>query len=541
MVRCDARLAAGIASPAGAVGLRCSPHPVAAALAALALRRGVGPLTATSLNRSGERACRTRAEAEALAGVELSLVAGLDAGGAEASSVVDASGAEPIVLREGALSGRAIAAALRGSVRMTDIRPFRALRYDPRRVELAKVLAPVYDVVAPEDRPLYWERDPYNALRLELTKSVEEEAATDYTETAERLAAWRREGVLVRDAEPALYVLRQTFTAPDGRALSRTGFLAALRLEDYARRIVRPHERTLAGPKADRLKILRATRVNLSSVFLLYEDRANELDRVFEAALAGPGVQEARDDGGIQHRLAPLRDAAAVEAVRAFLEPRPVVIADGHHRYETALAFRDESARVAPASRDGPGGAARAHPRLLRERLRAGQPAAPDPSAREEGAAAGRARCGGGSRAGRSARSRWARPDAIPAALAEHLAPLSGRHAFAADDGSGRVAIFSKPADAELTVRVLHREVLAGLLGLDDAAVRDGAVDFPKSALQTARDVRAGRGALALYLNPLGPDDVFRVTEAGETLPQKSTFFYPKLPTGLLFRSLEPE
>lgn len=114
VVRCDARLAAGIASPAGAVGLRCSPHPVAAALAALALRRGVGPLTATSLNRSGERACRTRAEAEALAG-ELALVAGLDAGGAEASSVVDASGDAPIVLREGALSGREIAAALAGA------------------------------------------------------------------------------------------------------------------------------------------------------------------------------------------------------------------------------------------------------------------------------------------------------------------------------------------------------------------------------------------------------------------------------------------
>jgi L-threonylcarbamoyladenylate synthase len=115
VVRCDAQLAAGIASAAGAVGLRCSPHPVAAALAALALRRGVGPLTATSLNRSGERACRTRAEAEALAGGELALVAGLDAGGAEASSVVDASGAEPVVLREGAVSGRAIAAALAGA------------------------------------------------------------------------------------------------------------------------------------------------------------------------------------------------------------------------------------------------------------------------------------------------------------------------------------------------------------------------------------------------------------------------------------------
>jgi L-threonylcarbamoyladenylate synthase len=117
VVRCDARLAAGIAGPGGAVGLRCSPHPVAAALATLALRRGVGPLTATSLNRSGGRACETRAEAEALAGAELALVAGADAGRAPASSVVDASGDEPIVLREGAVSGAAIAAALSGDPR----------------------------------------------------------------------------------------------------------------------------------------------------------------------------------------------------------------------------------------------------------------------------------------------------------------------------------------------------------------------------------------------------------------------------------------
>jgi len=420
---------------------------------------------------------------------------------------------------------------------MTDVRPFRALRYDPRRVELAKVLAPVYDVVAPEDRPLYWERDPYNALRLELTKSVEEEAATDYAEAAERLVEWRRAGVLVRDAEPALYVLRQTFTAEGGRTLARTGFLAALRLEDYAKRIVRPHERTLAGPKADRLKILRATRVNLSSVFLLYDDRASELERVLEAALAGAGAQEAEDDGGVRHRLAPLRDAAGIAVVRAFLAPRPVVIADGHHRYETALAFRDE--RRAAGERD-----AEAPPeRILAYFANAFAPGSlllpihrlvkkgPPPRAEVWQRLAGWERREVG----------VASADAVPAALAEHLAPLAGRHAFAADDGSGRLAIFSKPADAELTVRVLHREVLAGLLGLDDAAVRDGAVDFPKSTLQTARDVRSGRGALALYLNPLRPDDVFRVTEAGETLPQKSTFFYPKLPTGLLFRSLEPE
>jgi uncharacterized protein (DUF1015 family) len=420
---------------------------------------------------------------------------------------------------------------------VTDIRPFRALRYDPRRVELARVLAPVYDVVAPEDRVLYWERDPYNALRLELTRSVEEEGSTEYAETAARLAAWRREGVLARDAAPACYVLRQRFTAPDGSALARTGFLAALRLEDYARRIVRPHERTLAGPKADRLKILRATRVNLSSVFLLYEDRANELERVFEAALAAPDAVEAIDDGGIAHRLAPLRDVAAVGALAKFLEPRPVVIADGHHRYETALAYRDERRAAgerdpeAPAERIlayfanafAPGSLLLPIHRLLKQR-----------PADLEGAWR---RLSGWERSEFSVAS----ADAMPSALARHLAPLAGRHAFAADDGSGRVLVLSRPADAELTVRVLHREVLLDLFGLDDARVRDGAVDFPKSTLQTARDVRSGRGGLALYLNALRPDDVFRVTEAGETLPQKSTFFYPKLPTGLLFRTLEPE
>jgi uncharacterized protein (DUF1015 family) len=419
---------------------------------------------------------------------------------------------------------------------VTDVKPFRALRYSTQ-VELSRVLAPVYDVVAPEDRLLYWERDPHNALRLELTKSVEEEAETDYAETAARLAEWRAAGVLVRDAAPALYVLRQSFVAPDGRGLARTSFLAALRLEDYAKRIVRPHERTLAGPKADRLKILRATRTNLSSVFLLYDDRRGALEPVLEAALASAEAVEARDDAGILHRLAPLREAGGVGSVQRFLAERPVVIADGHHRYETALAFRDERRAAGERDPEAP------HERILACFANAFAPGSlllPIHRLVRKGPAPGDATW--------RRLSGWeqrevalASAEALPAALEQHLAPLADRHAFAADDGAGRLRIFSRPADGELTVRVLHREVLAGLLGIDDAAVRDGAVDFPKSALQTARDVRSGRGALALYLNPLRPDDVFRVTEAGETLPQKSTFFYPKLPTGLLFRSLEPE
>ena len=157
---------------------------------------------------------------------------------------------------------------------MTELRPFRALRYDPERSELGGVLVPPYDVVAPHERDAFYERDPHNAIRLELTRRVEDEHSTDYTEVAETLAAWRQSGVLRRDEPPAFYALRQEFTRPDGdgKHVTRDGFFALIRLENYESRIVRPHERTMRGPVEDRLKVLRAAEANLSPVFFLYED-----------------------------------------------------------------------------------------------------------------------------------------------------------------------------------------------------------------------------------------------------------------------------
>ncbi len=416
---------------------------------------------------------------------------------------------------------------------MAEIRPFRALRYDASRVELEKVLAPVYDVVTPDDRVRFYERDPHNAIRLELTKSVAEEASTDYSEVAKTLAAWRREGVLRFDAQPALYGLRQRFAAPDGRALARTGFFCALQLEDYAKRIVRPHERTLAGPKADRLKILRASRTNLSAVFLLYEDPDGKLDALLEQALAASEPQRARDAGGVAQELVAIPDARVIAEAQRFLASRPLVIADGHHRYETALAYQAERRAAGDASADQIfvylANAYAAGSLLLPiHRLLVRAPAPSD------------ARWGELARAGWSQRQVAAgSPEQVEAALREALAPHTGAPAFAADDGRGQLRVFWKPAGQDLSIEVFHREIVVGFFGLDEAAVRDGALAFPKATLEAAREVRAGRGTLALYLNPLRPDDVFRVTAAGATLPQKSTFFYPKLPTGLLFRSLD--
>jgi uncharacterized protein (DUF1015 family) len=421
---------------------------------------------------------------------------------------------------------------------MTAVRPFRALRYDPARVDLSRVIVPPYDVIAAEDRDGFFERDPHNAIRLELTRDVSDEATTDYAHVRETLDTWIASKVLTRDASPAFYPLRQSFTAPDGAHLAREGFFALVHLEDYERRIVRPHERTLAGPKADRLKMLRAARANLSVVFMLYEDRESALAPLLTRALDAAELGTAREATGSEHRLARLTDAAAREEIAAFLADRPVVIADGHHRYETALDYRNERR----AAGDGDGFDA-PHEWLLVYLANAFAPGSlllPIHRLVLKGALPTDAGL-------RQRLSGWewrdvpvGDPSEVPDLLKRHLEPLKDRHAFAADDASGRLRIFSRPADdGELTVRVIHREVIEGVFDLDEEAVRGGAISYPKSALQTARDLRAGRGAVALYLNALEPEDVFSVTAAGEVLPQKSTFFTPKLPSGLVFRPLD--
>jgi uncharacterized protein (DUF1015 family) len=194
---------------------------------------------------------------------------------------------------------------------MTDVRPFRAVRYDPDRVELSNVIVPPYDVVQPEERAAFYDRDPHNAIRFELVRDVADEASADYEHIADELAQWRARGVLLHDDEPALYVMRQRFRAPSGEWLERTGFFAELGLADYSEGEVLPHERTLAGPKADRLKLLVAARANLSSVFLLYEDRAAELEPLLDAAIREALLATARDDAGVEYQLAGLRSLRA--------------------------------------------------------------------------------------------------------------------------------------------------------------------------------------------------------------------------------------
>jgi len=419
---------------------------------------------------------------------------------------------------------------------MTAIRPFRALRYDTNRVDLSRVIVPPYDVVADDERGLFYDRDPHNAIRLELTRDAADEAGTDYAQVARTLESWRRDGVLVRDTRPGLYVMRQRFRAPDGRTLERTGFFGELGLEDYAARVVRPHERTLAGPKADRMKILRATRANLSSVFLLYEDREQELAPVLARAFEGEGVESAKDEAGVEYSLARLSDPDDVEAVRRFLAPRPVVIADGHHRYETALAYRDEQRAAHPDA--GPEAPFESTLAFFANAYAPGSLLLPIHRVVRRGEAPAEATWRERLPGWRVESAKLDDPARLDALLEEHLAPRAGHPTFAVDDAAGTLRVFwrDEPLGERLMVRVLEDEVLGRVFGLDADAIREGAVSFPKSAGRAAREVREGGGSVALYLNPCTPDDVFRLTGEGEVMPQKSTFFYPKVPTGLVFR-----
>ena len=418
---------------------------------------------------------------------------------------------------------------------MTVVRPFRALRYDTDRVDLSRVIVPPYDVIAADERGAYFDLDPHNAIRFELTRDATDEATTDYAWIRDTIDSWRAAGVLIQDDRPGYYVMGQRYVAPSGEEVERVGFFGELALEDYASRVVRPHERTLAGPKADRLKLLRAAEANLSSVFLLYEDRDEELGKLLSEVLAKGEIGRATDQMGVNYRLARLTAPDEVERLQSFLAARPTVIADGHHRYETALEYRRQQIeRLGPdanapwqstvayfANAYAPGSLLLPIHRVVRD--------ARAPSEEEW----------------RNALPDWTMsrlpgvsPDGIEALLARELAPLADRPAFVAEATCGETWLFTQSASRkdELMVRIVEQEVLGAVFGLGSEAIRGGAVGFPKSAVRAAREIREGQGTVALYLNPMTPDDVFRATAEGEVMPQKSTFFYPKVPTGMVFR-----
>jgi len=252
---------------------------------------------------------------------------------------------------------------------MAHIIPFRALRYDPKRVTTSDVVTQPYDKITPQSQERYYAASPYNLVRLILGKR--EPADNDhnnvYTRSASFFGDWRRQGIFLQDAQPSIYVYSQTFTAPGTKSeVERRGFIALGRIEDYAAGVVFRHEQTLAKPKADRLQLLESTRAHFGQIFMLYNDNG-EVDGLL--AQDSPPTTEVTDEYGVRHRMWRVSDPGLVELVRGKMRDKKLIIADGHHRYETALNYRNSRRSAEPQ----PVGAPR-----QRRRRRVGEQDAPE-------------------------------------------------------------------------------------------------------------------------------------------------------------------
>lgn len=445
---------------------------------------------------------------------------------------------------------------------MAEIIPFRALRYNPDVVsDLAQVVAPPYDVISPEAQERYHARHPYNVIRLILAKDDAADApgSDRYRRASESFAAWRHRGVLRRDPAPAVYLYEQEFSLGGVDRLRRRGVLALVRLHEYSERVIFPHERTFSRYKDDRLSLMRACPANLEAILGFYPGPDDTVAAMVDRRMETDAAVRLVDEDGIGHRLWLLDDPADVAAVQVALRDRQVIIADGHHRYETALNFRNER----PVHGGIPHSAA--HPRLdafvLMNLVQADDPGLvilpTHRVIRHRPACAGEAL--------RAALSRHFRVQAFPLDTADPprtlrsvLADLA-RHrgtgiACALYTGGSDVLLLEltdpttpqalladghAPAFAHLDVAVLHRVLIEGVLGVPPASQADDAIRYTRDESQALAEVMAGEASMAVFLNAPRVEQVQAVAMAGERMPQKSTFFFPKVLSGLVINPLD--
>jgi uncharacterized protein (DUF1015 family) len=439
-----------------------------------------------------------------------------------------------------------------------EIRPFRALRYDRAVVgDLGLVVAPPYDVVGPDLRASLVARHPANVVNLDLpAEELGDEPDDRYRRAARTLAAWRSNGTLRKDPHPSVYVYEQAYVVP-GANEERTqrGFFARLCLEPFGPDAgVLPHERTLAGPREDRYKLLRATGVNTSPVVALFDDRSGKTGQRLAFTAAGPPDIEVTDDDGVRHRLwavAADGDGAAAEIAAALIaaaSARPVTIADGHHRYETALQYRDER-RMTRSCEEDP-----AFDYLLTLFLEAtGEPLTVLPTHRL-------LRAIGDERAAALLDRAGELFDVERVGSAEALVRAFEGAGSSDGGGRGRFGLWTRDGGALLTARreafepllppggqglrsldvTLLGVALERLAGIDADAVQGGAVAYSKSAADAIAAVRAGDAVDAAFLLEGTPvASISAVARAGDVMPQKSTYFYPKALSGLVINPHE--
>ncbi len=432
---------------------------------------------------------------------------------------------------------------------MPRIAAFKALRFDEKRLpDLAQVIAPPYDVISPDQRAMLEAQHPRNIVHLDLPRG---EGDDKYANARHLLDRWIADGTLREDGAPAIYRYEQTFSFDTGtgpRTYVRKGFIAAIELSPFSDRIVLPHEHTLSGPKVDRFKLIKTTQAHFSQIFALYRDPQGQVEAALEQATSGaPSVDVVTPDG-CRHRLWVVSDEAAIAAVVQALAPKQVMIADGHHRYETMVAIRDalRPAGAAPGTSQadfGPMFFARAEdPGLLvlpTHRMVHGiAESALDALAERcrpwfdvESSAEGDA-------ASISDRLRREGERAVSFAVRR---PNRAETLWLRLRKDADLSRLGPPALGCLDVSVLHGLILSPLLGIGaEAMAKQSNLTYSHELGETLSRVSSGAVQAAFIMNATKVHQVLDACEAGFVLPQKSTYFQPKLATGLVMQKLRP-
>jgi uncharacterized protein (DUF1015 family) len=405
--------------------------------------------------------------------------------------------------------------------------PFEPYRYSAKAGPAENLVTQPYDKISPEMQARYLSLSPYNLVRLILGERFATDTSADnvYTRAAVLLRDWIETGILERDAGPSLYAYFQRFTVPDtGETRERKGFIGLGAVEDYSAGVVHRHEQTLSGPKKDRLELLRHTRAHFGQIFMLYPDPELAIDRMLDhASTASAPVIEVQDEDKAVHRVWRISDPATILRIEGLMADKKLLIADGHHRYETALAYRNEDRGFKDAQKVmmtfvntySPGLEILATHRVLR------------------GLADFRP-------------MRFA--NAIQARRLENIEELKQIFQSAAPGmiriglalESGETYLYERDRKAgELDVRVLHEELLGGVLGISEEAVREQKhIEYVRGLDAACARVREG-AQIAFLLEPATIQQVAGVAFSGGVMPQKSTDFYPKLLSGLTIYKLE--
>jgi uncharacterized protein (DUF1015 family) len=431
---------------------------------------------------------------------------------------------------------------------MAEIYPFRALHYNQTAVDLQKVVTQPYDKISPEMRARYYATSPWNFVRLILRQADPESGQSVYAGAAAELRNWIEERVLVSEGEPAIYPYVQDYTVPGQPSVhkQRRGFVALLRLEDYSARVVHRHEETLSGPKADRMELLKATRCNFGQIFMLYSDPKGEIEKILRKDTAAKPWQQVTDGDSNTHSMWRVSDPQILEKVIDAMRARKLVIADGHHRYETSLAYaraRQEEAQeddranyimatFVPLESDGllvlpthrvvhslPGFnwdelCSQAAPFFEVEKIACSGTATENAQTIRQAL----------ERAGRE------RPTIAAYAGAERAALLSLRKDA---DLAGALGEFPETL-RQLDVVLLHGLVLEKVMRIDRQAVREQKhLRYVRELEEAVEEVNGGRAQVAFLMNATPVQAVCDNAFAGQPMPQKSTDFYPKLLSGL--------